>query len=237
MATIDITGLPAAVVIDGSEKSVLVQGGTTKQFELSLVVNPNAQLALDSISTTQGAVLYRGLNDWLALTPGTSGYVLSTQGAAADPIWTPNTAGSVTSVAMSVPSFLSVAGSPITTTGTLAVTLATQTANTALIGPASGAVAAPTFRLLVNADLPNMAQNTFKGRISSGTGAVEDLTSANAKTILGIPTSSTDNAVVRFDGTTGNMQGGALIIADDGSVTGAGPAAAALNIYAFGNFT
>src|SRR5690606_128566 len=38
--------------------------------------------------------------------------------------------GTVTSVAMTVPSILSVAGSPILTSGTLAVTLATQTANT-----------------------------------------------------------------------------------------------------------
>jgi len=37
--------------------------------------------------------------------------------------WTASSGGTVTSVAMSVPSFLSVSGSPITTSGTLAVTL------------------------------------------------------------------------------------------------------------------
>jgi hypothetical protein len=53
-----------------------------------------------------------------------------------------------------VPSILSVAGSPITTSGTLAVTLANQTANTIFAGPTSGGAAAPTFRSLVAADVP-----------------------------------------------------------------------------------
>jgi hypothetical protein len=62
--------------------------------------------------------------------------------------------GDVTSVAMSVPSILAVAGSPITSTGTLAVTLATQAANKVFVGPASGADATPTFRSLTVDDLP-----------------------------------------------------------------------------------
>lgn len=62
--------------------------------------------------------------------------------------------GTVTSVALTVPSFLSVSGSPITTSGTLAVTLATESANTVFAGPASGSAATPTFRAIVAADLP-----------------------------------------------------------------------------------
>jgi hypothetical protein len=62
--------------------------------------------------------------------------------------------GTVTSVACTVPSFLSVAGSPVTSSGTLAITLATETANTIFAGPTSGGVATPTFRALVAADLP-----------------------------------------------------------------------------------
>lgn len=65
--------------------------------------------------------------------------------------------GTVTSVAMTVPSFLSVAGSPVTTTGTLAVTLQTQTANTVFAGPTTGAAAAPTYRALVAADIPSLS--------------------------------------------------------------------------------
>lgn len=64
-------------------------------------------------------------------------------------------AGTVTSVAATVPSILSVAGSPITSSGTLAITLATQTANLIFAGPGSGIAATPTFRAIVDDDVPN----------------------------------------------------------------------------------
>ena len=60
----------------------------------------------------------------------------------------------VTSAALSMPAEFSVAGSPITTTGTFAVTKATQSANLIFSGPTTGAAAAPTFRALVAADIP-----------------------------------------------------------------------------------
>lgn len=72
----------------------------------------------------------------------------------------------VTSVALTVPSFLSVAGSPITSSGTLAVTLATQSANTVLAGPTTGGAAAPTFRALVQADLPAFTVSTINSNTS-----------------------------------------------------------------------
>ena len=64
--------------------------------------------------------------------------------------------GTVTSVALTVPSFLSVAGSPITTNGSLAVSLANQASNTVFAGPSTGAATAPTFRALVSADIPTL---------------------------------------------------------------------------------
>lgn len=116
---------------------------------------PNATISgiLDNIGSTRGSVLFRGSSLWEALTPSTSGYVLSTQGAGADPTWIPNTAGSVTSVGLSLPAIFTVSGSPVTTTGTLTGTLATQTANTIWAGPTTGAAAAPSFRAVVNADI------------------------------------------------------------------------------------
>ena len=68
--------------------------------------------------------------------------------------------GTVTSVAVTVPSILSVTGSPITTSGTLALSLATQAANQVFAGPTSGGAATPTFRALVSADIPANAANT-----------------------------------------------------------------------------
>ena len=62
--------------------------------------------------------------------------------------------GTVTSVAQTVPAEFSVANSPITAAGTLAITKAVQNANKVWAGPTNGADAQPTFRALVTADLP-----------------------------------------------------------------------------------
>lgn len=78
--------------------------------------------------------------------------------------------GTVTSVAMTVPSFLSVSGSPITTSGTLAVSLATQTANTVFAGPSSGGAATPTFRALIPADYADPAWTSWTPTITLSAG-------------------------------------------------------------------
>ncbi len=85
--------------------------------------------------------------------------------------------GTVTSVGLSLPAIFSVSGSPITTSGTLIGSLATQTANTVFAGPTSGVAAAPTFRALVAADIPSSAAgdffkdggNSFAGAATLGT--------------------------------------------------------------------
>jgi len=85
----------------------------------------------------------------------TKGYVDTTVGGA----------GTVTSVALTVPSWLTVAGSPVTSSGTLAVTAASgQTANTILATP-DGMTGAASLRALVAADIPNLAAS----KITSGT--------------------------------------------------------------------
>ena len=61
--------------------------------------------------------------------------------------------GTVTSVALSLPSIFSVSGSPVTGSGTLTGSLANQTANKVLASP-NGSTGAPTFRALVVADIP-----------------------------------------------------------------------------------
>lgn len=58
----------------------------------------------------------------LPLDMGTAGYVLSTDGSNTTS-WVPFTGGTVTSVDMTVPEFLTVANNPITTSGTLAISL------------------------------------------------------------------------------------------------------------------
>jgi hypothetical protein len=83
----------------------------------------------------------------------------------------------VTSVALSAPaSILTVSGSPVTTTGTLTLTLATQSANTVFAGPTSGGATQPTFRALTVADLPiYLYRESASGQITpvaSGTNSV-----------------------------------------------------------------
>jgi hypothetical protein len=88
---------------------------------------------------------------------GINGQVLVADSSTATGIkWgNPASTGTVTSVGLSVPGVIfSVSGSPVTTTGTLALSLLTQSANKVFAGPTTGSVATPTFRSLVNADFP-----------------------------------------------------------------------------------
>lgn len=71
--------------------------------------------------------------------------------------------GTVTSVGLTMPSFFTVGSSPITGSGTLGVTINTQSPGFLLIGPVSGSAAAPTFRLLVGTDLPNPSSTSLGG--------------------------------------------------------------------------
>lgn len=113
-----------------------------------------------AIGNVQGDILYRNATGWVILAPGTSGQFLQTQGAAANPQWASGNAGTVTSVALSLPAIFTVSGSPVTTSGTLTGTLATQLANLVWAGPTSGGAATPTFRSLVVADIPVLAYVT-----------------------------------------------------------------------------
>lgn len=84
---------------------------------------------------------------------------LSSTAFAASFNWPPIGAGSVTSVGLSLPNIFSVSGSPVTGSGTISASLASQSANTTLVAP-NGSSGTPTFRLLVPADIPNLSQPT-----------------------------------------------------------------------------
>lgn len=88
------------------------------------------------------------------LAAGTNGYFLSMVGGV--PTWVAGGGGGggVSSVGLSLPNIFTVSGSPVTSSGTLTGTLATQTANMVFAGPTTGSAATPAFRALVNADIP-----------------------------------------------------------------------------------
>lgn len=103
--------------------------------------------------TATGQILYnRSDGTMTPLTIGSSGQVLTVAGGV--PTYATPTTGTVTSVALSVPSPFTISGSPVTGVGTLTVSLANQTANTFYAGPSSGAAAAAAFRAMAVADLP-----------------------------------------------------------------------------------
>jgi len=65
-------------------------------------------------------------------------------------------AGTVTSVGLSLPSIFTVSGSPVTSSGTLSATLASQTQSHVFAAPSSGN-GAPAFRALAAGDLPDLS--------------------------------------------------------------------------------
>lgn len=95
--------------------------------------------------------------------------------------------GTVTSVALSMPAVWSVAGSPIVGAGTFTVTLATQVANTVWAGPAAAGPSAPTFRALVNADLPlsGVVGGTYLGLTVNTRGVITSQVAATFADITG----------------------------------------------------
>jgi hypothetical protein len=108
-------------------------------------------------------------------------------------------------------SVFTVANSPITTSGTLTVDYATQTANTIFAGPSTGAAAKPGFRALQAADIPNLAASKItSGQIAlaqGGTGA--DLSGlatnqlvakASTGALTGIVAPSAANTFLKWDG-------------------------------------
>jgi hypothetical protein len=104
------------------------------------------------------------------------------------------TSGTVTSVGLTMPADFSVAGSPVTTAGTLAVTYATQSANTVLAGPTAGAAATPTFRALVDDDIPATLMRNFTVAANSGASSPSTMSDGDLLEIFGSTTAGSGSA-------------------------------------------
>lgn len=109
--------------------------------------------------------------------------------------------GTVTSVGLSLPSILTVSGSPVTTSGTLAATLANQTANLIFASP-DGSTGAPTFRALLAADIPSLSADKIgSGTLPIARGGTGN-TTANAALNAFLPSQSTHSGkILSTDGT------------------------------------
>lgn len=140
--------------------------------------------------------------------------------------------GTVNSVALSLPSIFTVSGSPVTNAGTLTGTLVDQSIHKVLVGPYSGADAAPTFRVLDVTDLP--ASTVLNTRTISTTAPLAgggDL-STNRTLSIALATTSTDGYLSSTDWTTfnGKQPAGSYLTALTGDVTAAGPGSVASTI-------
>ena len=100
---------------------------------------------------------YNGVAYSMPASQGSASTVLTNDGSGNLTWVAAGGSGTVTSVGLSLPAIFSVSGSPVTGSGTLTGTLATQNANLVFAGPSTGSPAAPTFRSLVAADIPSLS--------------------------------------------------------------------------------
>lgn len=136
--------------------------------DTSVTLVPVERVSLSSPLTTKGDIW--GYNTADARIPvGTNGQVLTADSAESLGVkWATPTTGTVTSVNATGPSSIFTwSGGPITSSGTLTAALATQTANYIWAGPTSSPAAAPTFRAMVTADIPDDGVTDAKLRDSA----------------------------------------------------------------------
>jgi len=180
---------------------------------------------------TAGAVVYQsGSGATAFLTAGTNGQVLTL--ASGIPSWATPTVGTVTSIAQTFTGgIISVAGSPITTNGTLALTVAGTSGGipyfTSTTAWASSAL------LTANALMVGGGAGVAPSTVTTGTGVVTAL-GVNTGTVgafvvnggaLGTPSSGTvtnltGTAAINITGTATNLAGGAAASIPYQSATG-----------------
>jgi hypothetical protein len=131
--------------------------------------------------------------------------------------------GTVTSVGLTMPTGFAVANSPVTSTGTLAVTISSQSASTFLVSPA-GSAGAPVFRTVTVSDISGAAPS-----LSPGLTGVPTAPTANPGTSTAqiATTAFVQNRAFRFTGFTSGTFAASQVVYQ-WSVTDAGTLPAAL---------
>ncbi len=196
----------SSLSLPGSQVTGNISGDAGNITGIVAIINggtgqTTANASFDALSpmTTAGDLVYENATPTATRLPiGSVGQVLTVSGGL--PVWAaPATSGTVTSVALSDGSAIpiySISGSPVTSTGTLTLTLSTQSANTFFAGPTTGSAAQPTFRSIVASDVPTLNQNT--------TGTAANITATSNSTLTTLSSLSLPGSQV-----TGNISGNA----------------------------
>lgn len=144
--------------------------------------------------------------------------------------------GGVTSVGLLLPaSVFTISGSPVTTSGTLTGTFATQLANTVFAGPTSGGAATPAFRALGATDIPALSYVSSIGvtaPVASSGGLTPTISMAASS-------NSVDGYLTAADHTSfaAKQAAGNYITALTGDVTASGPGSVAATVASVGGST
>lgn len=184
-------------------------GSTTQTVVLPVATTLANGLGFQIVNNSTGTVTVQtsGSNVVQAMAANTVLNItcINTAGGTGTASWSwqyvPLTSGTVTSVALSLPSIFSVSGSPVTSSGTLTATLASQTANFFWAAP-NGSAGAPVFRAIVAADIPTLNQNT--------TGTAANITATSNSTLttlsaLSLPTSQLSGSISLTTQVTGTL--------------------------------
>lgn len=209
------------IVANQLDPTLRIPTGGTSGFVLST----NGSGTYTWVSNISGSTTLAGLSDVNIPSPN-NGDVLTYNSSTSK--WINSVisgTGTVTSVALTVPSILSISGSPITTNGTIIVSLATQTAATIFAGPLTGSAAIPTFRALASTDIPALAyiSSLSNTNILGGTGITTSGTLTSAGGSLTITNSGVTSITVG-SGLSTSGASGALTLANTGVTALAGTA-------------
>ena len=198
LAAADIPSLDAAKITTGTLAMPLTTSGNVSANSVSsksiYVWDSDNSNSIEIVTPATGALTGNYVLT-LPTTDGSAGEILQTDGSG-QLSWTTASAGSVTNVGLTLPNIFSVSGGPVTSSGTFAATLASQTQNTVWAAP-NGAGGTPTFRALVSDDIPTLdaakvGTGTFAAaqiplldaaKITSGTFATTQIPSMDAAKI------------------------------------------------------
>jgi hypothetical protein len=234
-ATIGIITGTSATFSSSTTSSSKTTGAITAVGGISTQENLNVGGYIGISGSSSGTISIRAqavagtYNYNLPTTAGSAGQVLTSAGGAGSPMtWETPSSGTITSIALTVPSFLSVTGSPLTTSGTLAVSLSgtalpvenggtgatTLTTNAVLLGNGTGAIQSPssityssntlTFPKLISNDTTTTTSNSTGSILIAGGLGISNTTDATSSTNGGTFTTAGGLAVAKkiFVGTS-----------------------------------